>query len=865
MRLASGIVAKLRFTVALAAVAIASPIVAGFYASHLYEEVRHELISADLPLLERTSAVATELASVQQELAAIIAQAKEGALAEEAVYRDGKKLIDRLDIVIGTLSVTIDHRDTEIRKLASSFRNDSQKYRQVVALAVEMISVDARLAEQHARQAAEESLTVGRAAASMQADITRRTMESAATLTHSVDQRLRPLFLSALALMLASFIVFSRLAVTIASTYREIAMALERLRQGDTTTPITIPRQPTESRRIAKALERFRETLISLASLRNSLETQVEDSNRQLTKRIAELITLRDNLQLYKNVFDCMGEGIVITSLDGTILDVNRGYLEITGYAKDEVIGRNPRIAQSGIHDRNFYRAMWSEILTNGRWHGEIWDKRRSGELYPKLLSISTIPDNENHPSFYVGVFSDITRIKAAEEELERLAFYDPLTGLANRRLVNDRIDRALARTARHRGFGAVFFIDLDRFKAINDAYGHKVGDELLVEVAQRIRRQIRSIDTAGRLAGDEFIVIAEDLAQTEAMSAVTARMIGEKILESLSATTYPIGEHRIHVAASIGISVFGSGTHTVTGAESLMQSADTAMYHAKRNGSNRLSFFDPEMQAAMTARSQLEAALRIAIREQSFQLLLQPQFDADGRGIGAEALVRWIDRSGRSIPPIEFIPIAEETKLIQSIERWVLDDACRILRAWETDPVACRYPIAVNISSQHFSADDFCEQIQSLLERHAIAPTRLKLELTESIVVDDIDATIAKMEGLKRLGIKLSMDDFGTGYSSLSYLQRLPFDQIKIDKSFVSSMLDNTNDMFIVHSVSTMARLKGLEVIAEGVETEAQRDALVALGCELFQGYLFSRPVDESDCKDLLYRGWHPAGRQTG
>ncbi len=533
-------------------------------------------------------------------------------------------------------------------------------------------------------------------------------------------------------------------------------------------------------------------------------------------------------------------EGILITGLDHRIIRVNTAFTRLTGYSAEEAIGKTPELLKSGLHDEEFYPAMWQTIAREKYWQGEISSRRKSGEIFPAWLNTTAVTDADEHMTHYVSVFSDITLRKQAEEQIHQLAFYDPLTKLPNRRLLVDRLRHAMTAGIRKLDHGAILFIDLDNFKILNDTKGHAVGDLLLVETALRLQDCVRGGDSVARLGGDEFIVMLEGLGTDEGQAAAQARVVGEKIRSSLNQSCR-LGEIEHHSSCSIGISLFRDHEITV---DDLLKRADTAMYEAKASGRNALRFFDPSMQAALEDRSMLEAELRHALSRQQFALYYQIQVNSVNQPIGAEVLLRWMHPLRGVILPSEFISLAEETGLILPIGLWVLETACAQIKLWETNPMVCDLQLAINVSARQFHQSDFVEQVREVLTRTDADPTRLKIELTESVVLDNINDTIAKMHDLKQLGVRFSMDDFGTGYSSLSYLTQLPLDQLKIDRSFVHNIGTKHTDAVIVQTIIGMGNSLGMEVIAEGVETDAQHAFLKHAGCMAYQGYLFSEPV---------------------
>ena len=542
--------------------------------------------------------------------------------------------------------------------------------------------------------------------------------------------------------------------------------------------------------------------------------------------------------------------GMTITDAQNTILQVNKSFTVITGYSAQEAVGQTPRLLSSGLHDRAFYAAMWKEIDLVGAWQGEIWNRRKCGEVYPEWLTITAVKDDAGAASNYVATFTDITVRKSAEEQIKTLAFYDPLTGLPNRRLLMDRLEQALAASARHMRKGALLFVDLDNFKTINDTVGHYQGDRMLEQVAKRLATCVREGDTVARLGGDEFVVMLEDLSEQDIEAATQAETVAEKVLTTL-VQTYQLGSYEHRGSASIGITLFGDGSHESI--EEPLKRADLAMYQAKTAGRNTLRFFDPQMQAVVTARAAMEAGLWEALERRQFLLHYQAQVSGNHRITGVEALVRWQHPQRGLVPPAEFIPLSEETGLILPLGRWVLEAACAQLVQWAGRPEMANLTISVNVSAKQFSQADFVAVVLAVLESTGANPQRLKLELTESLLVTQIESVIAKMDALKARGVGFALYDFGTGYSSLTYLKRFPLDQLKIDQSFVRDILTDSNDAAIAKMVIVLAESLGLSVIAEGVETEAQRHFLTQQGCYAYQGYLFSRPLPTDEFEQFF------------
>ena len=537
-------------------------------------------------------------------------------------------------------------------------------------------------------------------------------------------------------------------------------------------------------------------------------------------------------------------EGMLVTDSEEVVIRVNRVFTELSGYSAEQAIGNTLRMLKSDQKDPEFYSRMQKILHRDNYWQGEIWNRRQNGEVYPEWLTITAVVGASGEITNYIVAFFDITERKQAEEKIHNLAFYDPLTQLPNRRLLFDRLHQAVATSIRNQTSAALLFIDLDNFKIINDTRGHDIGDLLLIEVGVRLRACLRESDTLARLGGDEFVVLLEELSSDSAQAAMQARNLGEKLLIATS-RPYTIQDAEYYGSSSIGISLFANYRQNL---DDLLKQADTAMYAAKKSGRNALHFFDPAMQEALEVRSQIEAGMRKALHNQEFKLYYQLQVDSKQRPIGAEALARWNHPEHGMISPAQFIPVAEDTGLILPLGQWVLHTACEELKKWESNPLMRELTLAVNVSARQFRKPDFVQEISTVIGKTGINPTRLKLELTESVVLENVGDTIAKMHALKLMGIRFSMDDFGTGYSSLAYLTQLPLDQLKIDQSFVRNIGTQSSDAMIVQTIIGMANNLGMEVIAEGVETTAQRDFLWGAGCMLYQGFLFGKPMPSEE-----------------
>ncbi|MDT0501716.1 MULTISPECIES: EAL domain-containing protein [unclassified Halomonas] len=531
--------------------------------------------------------------------------------------------------------------------------------------------------------------------------------------------------------------------------------------------------------------------------------------------------------------------GMLITDAEGVILRANDTFTRITGYSEEEVLGRTPSLLSSGLHDEAFYAQMWDSITRRDSWQGEIWNRRRDGEVFPEWLTIGAVRNAQNELTHYVATLSDLTERKAAEREIHQLAFFDPLTGLPNRRLLMDRLQGLLRDSKRGDRFGALIYLDLDNFKRVNDTEGHRRGDQRLRQVAERLSSVTRETDTLARLGGDEFALLLHDLGECPEEAAKSAEEVALKLLSALQAPQMLDGEPLV-VTGSLGVTLFHEHAVNLDG---ILQQADTALFQAKAAGRDTLSFFDPDIQERLQVRARLESDLRQALPRGELQLYYQPQVTAAGEMCGVEALLRWQHPGRGVVSPGEFIPLAEESRVILAIGGWALESACRQLAVWAADTERQHLVMAVNVSPVQFREGDFVEQVLAILDATRAPAKRLKLEVTESLFMEERDDARAKMLRLSERGVTFSLDDFGTGYSSLSYLKRLPLAQLKIDQSFVRDLLEDQASAAIVTSVISLARSLELDVIAEGVETEAQRDWLINHGCTRFQGYLFSRP----------------------
>jgi len=550
---------------------------------------------------------------------------------------------------------------------------------------------------------------------------------------------------------------------------------------------------------------------------------------------ITERRQAREKERQAAKVFESTQEGIMITDLNGKILTVNPAFTEITGYAEADVVGKSPRILKSGRHEPAFYAAMWTSLESTGCWQGEVWNRRKSGDIYPEWLTVSSVTDDSGTVVNYVAVFSDISLLKVSQEQLERLAHHDPLTGLPNRLMFRDRLEHAMQRADRARTQLALLFLDLDRFKRVNDSLGHTVGDDLLRSVAERLSKVLRRDDTLARLGGDEFTVLIEGLSEGD-----HAAHIAEKLVDALI-EPFLVQGHELVVGASIGISIYPRDARST---ETLLRNADAAMYRAKDAGRNTFCFYSEEMTTTALERVLLEGQLRRAIEQGELLLHYQPQVDlSSGQVIGVEALVRWRHPEHGVLSPDRFIPIAEDSGLIVPLGDWVLRSACAQGKAWLDSGIDFGR-VCVNIAGLQLRRGRLRDSVQRILAETGLPPERLELEITESFIMGQPKQNVDLLISLREFGVALAIDDFGTGYSSLAHLKQIPIDKLKIDQSFIRDLPDDDNDSAIARAVIALGHSLQFKVIAEGVENTAQQEFLQSAGCDQAQGFLYRRPV---------------------
>ena len=571
-----------------------------------------------------------------------------------------------------------------------------------------------------------------------------------------------------------------------------------------------------------------------------------EDGQPQRFIGIASDVTQQraneDSLRQAAAVFDATQEGVLVTDPDQRIVHVNPAFSRITGYSSEEILGQRPNLLNSGHHDASFYQSMWNALENRGAWSGEVWNRRKSGEIYPQWQCIRVIHDEQGRLSHYVAVFSDISALKRSQHELDYLAHHDPLSNLPNRLLFTERVAHALERSKSEGLRGAVLLIDLDHFKHINESLGHNVGDALLKGVGERLLQDIPNGSTLARLGGDEFGLLSENCS-----AAPQAAELAQRLLRCLEAP-FRFDGHELYIGASIGIGLFPGEADSV---EQIMRNADSALFKAKSSGREGYAFYVQELTDYARQRVELASSLRHALDNQELRVYYQPLHDLrDGHMVGMEALVRWQHPQRGLVPPAEFIPMAEENGMIAAIDAWVLEQACRQMVSWNAEGGSLRF-VAVNISSRLFSRGELDQKVARVLAETGLPAGQLELEVTESAIMEDPDAALRFLTRLRALGVRLAIDDFGTGYSSLARLKRLPVDKLKIDQSFVRGLPEDTDDAAIARAVIALGHSLGLKVLAEGIEAPRQVEFLRELGCDYGQGYHYGRPL--------------PAQRRTG
>ncbi len=613
--------------------------------------------------------------------------------------------------------------------------------------------------------------------------------------------------------------------------------------------PETLYRKTDEIGKIADMIrqmhDKTREAHLEVMKAKEGLE-------KLISRRNETLASVNTKLEMFKKVLENTSEAVIITDLDGNIMDMNDAMCLMSGYSREELLGMNPRIFHSGRHDAGFYRILWDELIKKGHWEGEIWDRKKDGALFPKWQTINTIYDDRGIPSNYIGVSTDISVIKEAEDKLNHLAYFDPLTGLPNRMLFSDRLEHEITCAKRSKGLFALLFIDLDRFKTVNDTMGHPMGDELLVKVAQRLGSLIRESDTLSRIGGDEFTIILKDIAREENSGTIASSVVQKMAMR------FEIGNADIYIGASVGIALYPKDAND---AETLIRKADAAMYLAKDAGKGMYRYASGEMELANQGKIEIDSKMHKALEQNEFLLYYQPQNGVMEATpgmptglVGAEALIRWRPEPDVLISPGDFLPVAEETGFIAPLGDWVLLQACKDAKTWLD--MGKGVQVSVNVSARQFESGTLVDMVTSVLRTTGLPPRYLKLEVTESGCMRNISLVTETMKRIREMGVSFAIDDFGTGYCSLQYLHRLPVDCLKVDQSFVRAMEDDRSGGDIVSAVISMAKAFGLSSIAEGVETYEQLERLRQRGCDNIQGYLVSRPLSYDDFVSYLRKG---------
>lgn len=564
-----------------------------------------------------------------------------------------------------------------------------------------------------------------------------------------------------------------------------------------------------------------------------------------MTRNVNNRKAIEDQLLVAATVFENSVEGVIITNRNGMIIYVNRAFCDITGYQEVEAIGRNPRFLKSGRHTEEFYREIWSALLNEGKWKGELWNRRKNGEIFPEQSTISVVYDEEQDICNYVAVFSDISNQKKQENDLQHMAYHDPLTDLPNRTKLSSQIEHEIHNAKRHNDHFATIFIDVDHFKHINDSYGHLVGDEVLCEVASRLKNTVREVDTVARIGGDEFVLLLPELKDIESVA-----LLAEKVMSIFERPIELQGIEAFRLTGSMGIALYPQDGED---SELLLSNADAAMYRAKQTGRNNFAYYTEALTIESESHLKLQGAMHDALEQSRFHLEYQPQVDMlTGRLIGFESLIRWNDPKLGEVSPMTFIPVAEKTGLIQEIGLWVLQTACNQAVEWRNKGYSFGH-IAVNVAGPQLQRSNFAELVISVLKETGLEPKYLEIEVTEGFMVSNAEVAVEQLHILSDYGIALSMDDFGTGYSSLSYLQKLPLNKIKIDRSFIMNLPNNVQDIAIADAIIALGNSLSLNVIAEGVETPEQVVFLIQRGCQQAQGYHFSKPRLPEDLVPLL------------
>ncbi|MEG3640377.1 putative bifunctional diguanylate cyclase/phosphodiesterase [Magnetococcus sp. PR-3] len=827
--------------------------------------LNQQIISNILPLHKLLYLHTETLRSLQDRTAYFLKNSS--PLSTKEVYLRGREILDSQDESnhhfqqqLTQLIQPLNLHNTTLDLQLAALNHQLRRYRDALVSALKSASLDPKQAPKRVQLIATRHNSISFAAADLFNTLSSAASQRTTAQAQKLDQQFHTLAWTGSSILLITLFISLVMLTRVRGNITILAHALKGLSEGDyqwsqncqkkLDTDFAILKDVTNH--LSDLYAKLRQSNDALLQERLNLEQRVakrtqalQQFNDHLLNEIEQRRAAEEQLHLYQRVVEHTDEAVLITDKESRVIAVNEAYLRITGYVREDVLGYNPRISQSGHHDARFYQQMWQSIATHGVWRGEIWDKRKDGSIFPKWLTINTVYDHQGEVINYVGIFIDITEQKATEKKLEDLAFKDSLTGLPNRTLYQDRLQRELEVATRQDWGLMLFFIDLDRFKMINDTLGHDMGDLLLKAVATRIQKTLRKSDIVCRLGGDEFTVILPELSSQR-----KATELAKAILTQLH-LKFQLHEHEAHIGASIGIACFPQDGRT---APLLNKHADVAMYQAKKAGRGTYRFFQEEMNQVNTRRAETESHMRIALEEAQFKVWFQPKVDLHSqRIVGAEALARWHHPDKGVIHPDQFIAIAEQTNLILPLGQQILRQACRSAKLW-IQQHGQNLPVAVNISPRQFRDTKLLQRVTETLQETGLPAECLELEITESMAMADMNHALNVVTSLKKIGVRIAIDDFGTGYSSLNYLHQFPIEILKIDRTFIQKIdPENPRGQAVVDAILLMAQQLGLEVVAEGVENTQQLEHLKRKNCQHLQGYLFCPPVEATEFQEIL------------
>ncbi len=848
--------------------------VAGSWMANNYRDLSHHFIDEDMPLLEELSSYAFQVTTTHGQTMMLLEQRWSQA---SNFYARAVDKMDQVREVIEQVEGSVrqperygghseDLKTVDPHRLLVPLRN----YLNSMADAIEIRLLDPDQALSYMRQAEADYTAYHLINSQLVVELGQEVRAEHQAELARADNIAIVLAVVAAGGTLLFLIVAFMFSDQLGRRIEMLRAALLQLGQGTVDVDIPDHFKELELQRMADALRSFQSTqqrlhttLNELSAIKDELEQRVTSRTQALAHEVEQHQQAQAQLMLASHVMRSTSEAVVITDADNYVVDVNEAYCDITGYNREEVLGENPSLVRSSLHDEAFYQIMWQTLAKQGCWKGEIWDRRKNGEVFPKWLAINAVKNEQGKLTHYVGVFSDISELKSKEAELQALAHFDPLTRLPNRVLCKELVEQQLFNAKRSRHKVALLFIDLDHFKHVNDSLGHAAGDELLVEVAQRLERSLLQTGTAcadasvsghtiARLGGDEFIIAIDNLQAVDGLGDLVERM-QQAIREPML-----IQQKTVHVDSSIGIAIYPDDGQSYG---KLSRHADTAMYRAKEGGRNRFVFFTEEMNRQAHQRLEMEIELRQSLEAGHFEVYYQPKIcTASTKVYGMEALVRWNHPELGVVSPLDFIQIAEDTGLIIPLGEWILQQACHYCVNLNRQ-TSTAIQVAVNISARQFADPQLVDKVIRALAETGLEASQLELEVTESMVIGDIDDAIKTINQIRALGVKIAVDDFGTGYSSLSYLKRLPIDTLKIDRSFVNPLDDPAalDDRVIVEAIIRMGQQLRMKIVAEGVETSTQDLVLCRLGCDLLQGYLYSRPLSAGDFTEYLAKATQP------